>query len=148
MMQGRGRVGDAPSHVDNTVQIVTVICSLIGTLATVIGVPLMTYLLARLNAKQATAALRVEQVKATLAKSSASTDEKLTAVAEKIEEVHKATNSLTDRLVESTAAESHAKGVMAGKAAAAAAADEELIPDPRPAVNPRHPPPPEPRRPV
>lgn len=37
-------------------------------------------------------------------------DEKLDEVAAKVEEVHRATNSLTDRLVESTAAEALARG--------------------------------------
>lgn len=36
---------------------------------------------------------------------------KVEVVAEKVEEVHKATNSLTDRLVETTKTEAHAAGV-------------------------------------
>ncbi len=131
-------------HTGDLVQIVTVVCAMITTLATVIGVPLLAYLMARLNSKQADAAIAVEHVKTTLAKASASTDEKLAAVAEKVEEVHKATNSITDRLVETSKSESHAKGVLEGKAAAAAAADKELVHDPCPAVNPRLPPPSEP----
>ncbi len=42
--------------------------------------------------------------------------EKVDKVSEKVEEVHKATNSLTDRLVESTAKESHAAGIRDEKA--------------------------------
>ncbi len=40
----------------------------------------------------------------------------LQAVAEKIEEVHKATNSLTDRLVETTRTDAHAAGKAEGLA--------------------------------
>lgn len=37
--------------------------------------------------------------------------ESVKVVAEKVEEVHKATNSLTDRLVETTKSEAHAAGI-------------------------------------
>lgn len=56
-------------------------------------------------------AAHAEEVKTALAESDAITNEKLADVAEKVEAVHKATNSLTDRLVESTDKAAHSRGV-------------------------------------
>lgn len=59
---------------------------------------------------QLRAAKEVREVKDTLATTTVQTNQKLDKVAEKVEEVHVATNSLTDRLVASTAAEALARG--------------------------------------
>mgnify|MGYP001617859764 CR=1 FL=1 len=56
------------------------------------------------------AAVKVDEVKETLAKVTAKHGEKLDILAEKMEEVHLATNSLTDRLVESTGKEQFLAG--------------------------------------
>ena len=61
--------------------------------------------------KVAQVAVKAEEVKTALESVAATQNTKLDNVAVKIEQVHKATNSLTDRLVESTAKESHAAGV-------------------------------------
>ncbi len=53
----------------------------------------------------------VRQVKNTLHTTTEQSNKKLEEMAEKVEEVHKATNSLTDRLVETTRIEAHAAGV-------------------------------------
>ncbi len=63
----------------------------------------------RLRARDA--AQKVEKVKVDLASSSKDTDRKLDSVAEKIEIVHKATNSMKDQLVEAVRDASFAKGV-------------------------------------
>ncbi len=59
----------------------------------------------------AKAASKVEEVRHELSGHQQTISQGLAAVAIKVEEVHKATNSLTDRLVESTAKESHAAGM-------------------------------------
>ncbi len=56
------------------------------------------------------AAVKVEEVKLALTESAVVTDTKLADVAAKVEQVHKATNSLTDRLVASTEKEAHERG--------------------------------------
>ncbi len=62
------------------------------------------------------AAIIASQVKKELATHDMKRDSQMMALETKIEEVHKATNSLTDRLVESTENEAHARGVLEGKA--------------------------------
>ncbi len=59
----------------------------------------------------AEAALAVEKVRGELAKSTVSTNTKLDAVAEKVEVVHKATNSMKEELVKVTDKEAFARGV-------------------------------------
>ncbi len=58
----------------------------------------------------ATAAVKVEEVKTTLEVKTAEQNQKLEKVAEKVEEVHKATNSMKDQLVLKTEAEALARG--------------------------------------
>ncbi len=55
-------------------------------------------------------------VKTELAVHDQKRDSQMMVLEAKVEEVHKATNSLTDRLVESTEVEAHARGVLEGKA--------------------------------
>lgn len=78
--------------------------------------------------------------------------EQLTTLTEKVEVVHKATNSLTDRLVASTADAAHAAGVKEERdrtdAVAPTDPHEALAPDPRgPLGRPLAPSPEPPRRP-
>ncbi len=53
-------------------------------------------------------------VKDTLKATNKASNARLDAVAERVEEVHKATNSLTDRLVETTRTDAHAAGFKEG----------------------------------
>ncbi len=116
-----GSVGD-------TAVIVTAICGVI----TAVGVPLIAYLMARLNAQQAAAAAEVRGVKDTLVKSTTNTTKQLAdldskvnlfnevakIMAEldgKIEVIHKATNSIKDELVQATDKMARAEGREAGR---------------------------------
>jgi len=65
--------------------------------------------------QQTKAAARVSDVKQTLDYTTIAQAFKLEQVAAKVEEVHKATNSLTDRLIETTRIEAHAAGVKEGE---------------------------------
>ena len=56
------------------------------------------------------AAVKVEAVKITLETTGKANSEKLDDISQKVEEVHKATNSLTDRLVETTEKEAFLRG--------------------------------------
>ncbi len=60
--------------------------------------------------KQDIAVEKVEQVKTNLDMTSKIQDRKIEVVLEKVEEVHKATNSLTDRLVAKTEKEALVRG--------------------------------------
>lgn len=118
--------------VSDTVLIVNSILTFLGTALTAI----IAFLIARLNRQQAAAAVKVEEVQHQLEENTAltagqarevrhqlqkaavvnaaqvdATQATLAAVVEKVEEIHKATNSLTDRLVETTRTEAHAAGV-------------------------------------
>lgn len=93
------------------VQIVTAFLAFLGTCLTAI----MAYLMAKLTAGQKAAAIKVEETAVKLDATTKATNQQLGEVAARVEEVHKATNSLTDRLVESTAAASHAAGVQEGR---------------------------------
>ncbi len=75
-------------------------------------------------AMQARAAQAAVEVKNTLANATKVTDRKLESVAAKIEEVHKATNSLTDRLVEATGKEGVERGVREERERATRKAEE------------------------
>jgi Na+/phosphate symporter len=104
--------------VSDTVIIVNAVFAFLGTVFT--GV--MAYLLTRLNQKQAIAAVETQkvavaakEVKETLADTTSVVVGKLDAVAQKVEEVHLATNSLTDRLVETTRSDAHAAGLKEGQ---------------------------------
>ncbi len=75
---------------------------------------------------------KTEEVRVTLVETTAETGEKLddvvsgqAEISEQVQGVHKATNSLADRLVEATRAGAHAAGVKEEKDRAAAAAEEE-----------------------
>lgn len=99
---------------DWTVIIAAVFVGISSLLTTIIGA--VTLVIAFLERGRAAdraheVAMRVEQVKVVLANTSAKQDAKLDQVAEKVEAVHVATNSLTDRLVETTKVEAHAAGV-------------------------------------
>ncbi len=63
----------------------------------------------------AAAAAHAAGVKTALQASNASTNAQLVEVAARVEEVHKATNSLTDRLVETSSVEAHARGLKEGR---------------------------------
>jgi transcription termination factor NusB len=67
------------------------------------------------------AAQKAEEVKRVLAVNTIASNEKLEVVANKVEEVHKATNSMKDQLVATTEAEALARGVLKEKTRA----DEE-----------------------
>ncbi len=106
----------------DAVQIVTAVCGVV----TALGIAYLTYLTAKLNTKQAEAAVQVRaaavevrEVKNTLHSTTALMTSKIDDVASKVEVVHKATNSLKDELVISTdkaaRAEGHAAGILDAK---------------------------------
>jgi len=61
------------------------------------------------------AARKVDEVRTTLEIANVESKRKLEKVVEKVEEVHRVTNSLTDRLVETTRTEAHAAGLKEGR---------------------------------
>ncbi len=65
---------------------------------------------AAVAAKQEVATAAVKEVKKTLEVTTSTQNSKIDTVLEKVEEVHKATNSLTDRLVQTTEKEALARG--------------------------------------
>ncbi len=93
------------------ITIVTAASSLLGTIFT--GVVALG--VAWLAVLQSRAAVQAAQVAGKLDAHTIKTEAALATVAEKVEEVHKATNSLTDRLVETTRIEAHAAGVKQGE---------------------------------
>ncbi len=113
-----------------------IIANMILTFLGTVFTGIMAFLIARLNQKQTAATVRVDEVKQELVENNQAVAKKVAEVAvkvedirkvkvetlnvlaslgEKIEEVHRATNSLTDRLVETTRVEAHAAGVKEGK---------------------------------
>lgn len=94
----------------DAVQIAAMLFAFLGSVLTAV----MTYLVMRLNQKQTEAAVEAEKVKVALVQSNALTTARLDSVAEKVEEVHKATNSMKDALVLATEKEALERGHAAG----------------------------------
>ena len=89
------------------VQILTALFSLIGVIFTTY----ITLLVARLKAQHEIARVEIQDVKTTLTTITDDQNLKIDVMAANVEQVHLATNSLTERLVEETRVGAHAAGI-------------------------------------
>ncbi len=92
---------------------VSVIQGISTVVVTLIG-GIVTYYLRQMDLKLRDAAVNVAEVKTTLHEVTNDQNSKLNGIADKVEVVHRATNSIKDELVKSTAKASRAEGVAEG----------------------------------